>query len=76
MYILLNSNNTVAEIIPDINPIFPGVPIEQRYAPSFIAKLIHVPDDTQVEQNWEYNKETGEFTAPVVNIVTESEGEA
>ena len=76
MYILLTSNNTVAEIIPDINPIFPGVPIQQRYAPDFIAKLIHVSDDTQVEQNWEYNKETGEFTVPVVNIVTESEGEA
>ena len=72
MYILLTSNNTVAEIIPDENPIFPGVPITERYAADFVAKLLHVPDDTEVKQNWVYNPETGEFTEPIVNSAAET----
>lgn len=65
MYILL-TNNTVAEIIPDENPIFPGIPIEQRYAPDFVAKLLHVADDTAVKQNQVYDPETGTFSDPPV----------
>ena len=64
MYILLTDKNTVAEIIPDENPIFPGVPIEQRYAPDFVAKLLHFPDETEVEQNWVYDPETQTFAEP------------
>lgn len=64
MYILLGGKNTVAEIIPDINPIFPGVPIHERYAPDFVEQLIHVPDGTAVEQNWEYDAATGTFSEP------------
>lgn len=63
MYILL-TNNTVAEIIPDENPIFPGIPIEQRYAPDFVEKLLHVADDTAVKQNQVYDPETGTFSDP------------
>lgn len=66
MYILLTDKNIVAEIIPDENPIFPGVPIEDRYTAEFISKLIHVSDDTAVEQNWEYVD--GKFVEPVVEI--------
>ena len=65
MYILL-TNNTVAEIIPDEDPIFPGIPIEQRYAPDFVAKLLHVADDTAVKQNQVYDPETGTFSDPPV----------
>lgn len=63
MYILLH-DNTVSEIIPDINPIFPGVPIQDRYAPDFVAQLMHVPDDTEVRQNDVYDPETGTFAPP------------
>lgn len=63
MYILLN-NNAVAEIIPDEDPIFPGIPIEQRYAPDFVSKLLHVADDTAVKQNQVYDPETGTFSDP------------
>lgn len=65
MYILLNKE-TVAEIIPDEDPVFPGVPIEARYTPAFIEKLIHVDDTTEVAQNWIYDAETGTFSAPPV----------
>lgn len=64
MYILLTDENTVSEIIPDENPIFPGVPIEQRYAPDFVAKLLHFPDETEVAQNWVYDPETETFSEP------------
>lgn len=63
MYILLN-NNAVSEIIPDEDPIFPGIPINQRYTPDFVAKLLHVAGDTEVKQNWVYDAETGTFAEP------------
>lgn len=66
MYILLSEANYVAELIPDEDPIFPGIPIEQRYAPDFVAKLLHVADDTAVKQNQVYDPETGTFSDPPV----------
>lgn len=64
MYIYLTSQNTVAELIPDENPVFPGIPIEERYAPDFVAKLLHVPDETKADQNWLYDPESGAFSPP------------
>lgn len=64
MYILLKEDKTVKEIIPDINPVFPGVPVEERYAPDFVAGLIHVPDGTEVDQNWSYDEDTHVFAPP------------
>lgn len=65
MYILLSEEKTVSEIIPDENPIFPGIPIEQRYAPDFVSKLIHFPNGILVEQNWIYDPETQTFSEPI-----------
>lgn len=64
MYILLTKENTVAELIPDEDPVFPGVPIGARYTPEFISELLHVPNETAVEQNWVYDKEVGTFSPP------------
>ena len=63
-YIRLDSKNGVMEIIPDANPIFPGIPIEQRYTAEFIATLVPVEDETEVEQNWVYDPETKTFDEP------------
>lgn len=63
-YIRLDSKNRVMEIIPDENPIFPGIPIEQRYTAEFIATLMPVEDETEVEQNWVYDPETKTFDEP------------
>ena len=63
MYILL-TNNIVTEIIPDENPVFPGVSIAQRYPADFVAGLLHVADDTEVAQNWMYDSETQTFFEP------------
>lgn len=57
-------NNKAAEIIPEFNPVFPDIPIEERYEKDFVAKLI--PDETEtVQVGWIYDPETGEFTAPL-----------
>lgn len=64
MYILLTDQNTVAEIIPDVDPVFPGVPIEDRYAPEFVERLLFVPDETEVRPNWVYDPEGGTFSPP------------
>lgn len=63
-YIRINENNAVMEIIPDYHPVFPDIPIEQRYSPDFIAKLIQVSDETPVEQSWFYNPDDQTFSAP------------
>lgn len=63
MYILLDENR-VREIIPDIDPVFPGVPVGDRYPAKFLARLLHFADDTQVEQNWVYDPETETFSEP------------
>ena len=65
MYIFMNEQDrTVKEIIPDIDPIFPGVPIEDRYAPDFLEKLRHFPDNTEVEQNWVLDEVAMIFSPP------------
>lgn len=64
MYILLNGSKAVQEIIPDFNPIFPDIPIEQRYSPDFVAKLLHFPDETEVGPNWTYDESTNSFSLP------------
>lgn len=64
MYILLNQDNTVSEIIPDEDPIFPGISIEDRYEKSFVDKLLHVDDSVEVAQNWAYDAASGLFSEP------------
>lgn len=62
-YVRLN-NNVVVEIIPAIDPIFPDVPIEQRYPAEFVKKLVAVDDNVEVRVGMVYNAETGVFSVP------------
>lgn len=64
MYILLNKNNVVQENIPDIDPTFPGIPIEERYTEDFVKRMVHVADDEQVTQGMVYDTDTGTFSLP------------
>ena len=59
-------NNTVRELIPDINEAFADVPIEQRYPSDVLNKCVHVADDADVRVGMIYNADTGEFSAPEV----------
>ena len=58
--------NTVRELIPDIDEVFPTVPIEQRYPADVLNKCVHVADDADVRVGMIYNAGTGEFSAPEV----------
>ena len=59
-------NNTVRELIPDIDKAFPSVPIEQRYPADVLDKCVHVADDADVRVGMIYNADTGEFKEPEV----------
>ena len=63
MYVRLDGG-VVMEIIPDIDPAFPDVPISERYPADFIAELMHVPDDETAEVGMVYNAETDSFGYP------------
>ena len=39
MYILLKDNR-IREIIPTFDPVFPNIPIDQRYPAEFINRLM------------------------------------
>lgn len=67
MYIHL-INNIVTQLIPDIDPVFPDVPISKRYTESFVDKLIHVEDDANVRIGMKYDASTGNFNFPTVEI--------
>ena len=54
--------NKVHEIIPEFNPVFPDIPIANRYSAEFLADCVAVDDATEVEQNYIYNPETKTFT--------------
>lgn len=75
MYLLLDENKRVKEIIPDLNPIFPNIPITQRYPADFISKLLHVQDDLKIEEGYKFNEEsqTWEYVDPPVVYVSSSE---
>lgn len=62
-YVRLN-NNVVAEIIPELDPTFPNVPIEQRYPAEFVKKLVAVDNSVEVRVGMVYDKETGVFSVP------------
>lgn len=51
MYVYLK-DNIVYELIPTINPVFPNVPIEQRYTSEFLSHCVYT--DEEVEQGWVY----------------------
>ena len=59
MYVYLNSN-IVTEIIPAIDPVFPGIPITARYSPEFLAQCVHWQEG--VAQGWLYDPETNTWT--------------
>lgn len=55
-------NNKVAEIIPEVDERFPGVPINQRYSPEFLSACIQVPENVEVSIGMVYKD--GGFSEP------------
>ena len=61
-YVLLSTENRVVEIIPEFNPVFPDIPITRRYTKEFIAGLIEVADEVELEEGWVYDFGSGMFS--------------
>ena len=59
----------VREVIPDIDPIFPGIDIKERYPADMLAKCVHVDDGADVKQGMVYDAESGTFSMPEVKPV-------
>ena len=60
MYYIYLKDNVAYEAIPEINPTFPDIPIEERYTAEFLSHCVQ--SDQDVAQGWIY--ENGEFHAP------------
>lgn len=63
-YIHLNGDLQVGAIIPAEDPIFPGIPIEERYTQEFLNSCVQVEDDVEITMEMKYNPETKEFYIP------------
>ena len=57
------AGKTVAEIIPEY-----GLPVAEWYGEAFAAKCVEAPDE--VEQHWQYDPDTGEFSPPSETSIT------
>lgn len=66
-YIRLEKD-VVAEIIPEFNPLFPSVPVSERYPKEFVKKLIETADETAVYVGMK-RKEDGTYIVPETLIM-------
>lgn len=64
MYVRIDKNNRVVETIPDIDPVFPDVPISERYSADFVAALIYVDDNANIGYGMVYDREAETFSYP------------
>lgn len=56
----------VHEIIPEDDPVFPGIPITERYSQRFLADCVTVEDDTPVHEGMLYQDDV--FVEPPQSV--------
>lgn len=65
IYINKTNDNIVGAIVDEIDPIFPDIPINERYSADFLNSCIKVSDESfeklNIHTGMTYNFETGEF---------------
>ena len=44
-YLYIGTDNILCEIIPDFDPVFPEIPVTERYAPDFLAQCVERTDE-------------------------------
>lgn len=55
MYVYLDDNSIVQEIIPDFNSAFATLPISERYPPQFVSHLLYVDDSAAVSEGMRWD---------------------
>lgn len=65
-YVYINEDFSVGSTIPDEDPIFPGIPVEQRFSAEFLKQCIAVEDSVAdaIEAGSKYDPESGTFYVP------------
>ena len=56
------------EIIPEFIDAFPDIGIEKRYPKEFLDQCVIVDETVEVGEHWIYDKETGIFSEPVIEV--------
>lgn len=65
-------DSKVYNIIPEEDPVFPSIPIEQRYSSDIISKLVQIPSKVHVGEGWLYDSTSCSFTAPATDVSKKS----
>ena len=60
-YVFIDTNGYAGEQIPEFDPVFGDVPVDQRYSKDFLENCVYVNDDIEILTNSKYDTETGEF---------------
>nr|DAH87268.1 MAG TPA: hypothetical protein [Caudoviricetes sp.] len=65
-HVYVNEDFSVGSIVPDEDPIFPGIPVEQRYNADFLKQCITVEDSVAnaIKAGSKYDPESGTFYVP------------
>ena len=63
-YIYINDDFSVGAILCGEDPVFPGVPVEERFSADFLAKCVQVSDGTVIANGAKYDPESGTFYVP------------
>ena len=73
-YVYVGGDFSVGSIIPDEDPIFPGIPVEQRYSTELLKQCIAVEDSVAeaIEAGSKYDPESGMFYVPEPPSVEEN----
>lgn len=59
-------------ILDEFNPDFPGIKLEERYAPEIIKNLVEIPTNVEVKEGMDYDKETNTFAEHIDNTNEEA----
>ena len=68
MFYVRLENNAVQENIPQFDPSFPEVPIEQRYTNDFLVQCILWEE--LIPLGWIYDEENKKFFDPEEKVIT------
>ena len=73
-YVYVDEDSSVGSIISDEDPIFPGIPVEQRYSAVFLKQCIAVEDSVAeaIEAGSKYDPESSTFYVPEPPSVEEN----
>lgn len=65
-YIYVGEDFLVGSIVPEEDPVFPGIPVEHRFSAEFLKQCIPVEDSVaeSIETGSKYNPESGTFYVP------------